>query len=121
MITLTTPPEVNTVLGGNTPASYNKFVLSNINFDTVAKVVQATVRISSTALPDMAPIQGTLNINCATAVLTIEAQQLDYYRRVVLTGPQNTSVQTQITNAQNALESGLVTLGLVAGVQAPGA
>lgn len=121
MITLTTPPVVNSVLGGNSPVSYNKFVLSSITYDTVNMQVSATVRLTSTTAPSMQAVTGNLKINTATAVLTIEVSQLDFYKQVTLTGPQNTSVQSFITNAQNALESGLISVGVVAGTQAQGA
>jgi len=121
MITLTTPPQVNSVLGGNTPVGYDKFVLSQIVFDTVALSLTATIRLTSTATPSMQPITGNLRVVTATATLTIDVAQLDFYRQVTLSGPQNASVQAQIRSAQDALESGLITLGVIAGVQAMGA
>lgn len=122
MITLTTPAQVNSVLGGNAPISYDKFVLSSITYDTVNKVVSARITISSSANPDMQAVDGSMTINCATAKLTIQVQQLDFYRQVVLTGPQNTFVTDNVIRAsQNTLESGLVTLGVVAGTQSTGA
>jgi hypothetical protein len=121
MITLTNAPVVKSVLGGSATVSYNKLVLSAINYDSVNMLINATVRLTSTAEPSMQPVAGTLKINTQTAVLTIEVQQLDFYRQIVLTGPQNTSVQSIITNAQNSLEAGLISVGVVAGTQAPGA
>lgn len=121
MITLTTPAAVNTVLGGSATVGYDKFVLASITYDTVAMSLRANIRITSTAAPDMQAITGTMQVNCATAVLTIEVSQLDFFRQVRLTGPQNDSVQTQIRNAQNALENGLVSLAVIAGTQATGA
>lgn len=121
MITLTTPPVVNSVLGGNTPIGYDKFVLSSITYDTVNMQISASIRLTSTAASSMQPVTGSLKINTVTAVLTIEAQQLDFYRQIVLTGPQNSTVQGFITNAQNALEAGLISVGVIAGTQAPGA
>lgn len=121
MITLTTPPTVNSILGGNAPISYNKFVLSNISYDTVNMQISAQIRLTSTSESSMQPVTGTLRINTQTAVLTIEVQQLDFYRQIVLTGPQNSAVQGFITSTQNSLESGLVSLGVIAGIQAAGA
>lgn len=121
MITLTTPPSVNSVLGGNAPISYDRFALSSITYDTLNMQVTAQIRITSSANPDMQPVTGNLTINTATAKLTIAVQQLDFYRQVTLTGPQNTFVQDNVIRAsQNILESGLITLGVTAGVQAPG-
>jgi hypothetical protein len=77
--------------------------------------------ISSSANPDMQSVNGSMTINCVTAKLTIAVPQLDFYRQVTLTGPQNTFVTDNVIRAsQNTLESGLVTLGVVAGVQTTG-
>ena len=121
MITLTTPSAVNSVLGGSSTVSYDKFVLSSITFDTVNQKLTAQIRITSTSAPDMQPITGRLSVDVATAKLEIQVEQLDFYRRITLTGPQNTSVQNQIISAQNSLESGLVSLGVISGTQATGA
>lgn len=121
MITLTTPPSVNSVLGGNAPIGYDKFVLAGISYDTVNMQINAQVKLTSTASPSMQAVNGTLKINTGTAVLTIEVQQLDFYRQITLSGPQNSAVQGFITNAQNALEAGLISVSVIAGTQAPGA
>lgn len=123
MITLTTPPQINSVLGGDAPVGYNKLVIGPFTLDpvTLSTGVRGIVRLTSTASPTMQPITGTLTINASTGLLTIEVGQLDFYRQIQLSGGQLTSVQTIITNAQNALESGLVSLGVIAGVQGTGA
>lgn len=122
MITLTTPPSVNSVLGGSAPIAYDKFVLSSISYDTVNKQVSCQITITSTAAPDMQAVSGSLTINCVTAKLTISVPQLDFYRQVTLTGPQNTFVTDNVIRAsQNTLETGLINLGVLAGTQATGA
>lgn len=123
MITLTTPPEINSVLGGTAPVAYNKLVLGPFTLDpvTLASGVRGTVRLTSTGSPTMQPITGNLFINASTGVLTIEVAQLDFYRQIQLSGAQLTSVQNIITNAQNSLEAGLVSLGVIAGTQSTGA
>ena len=120
MITLTTPPSINSVLGGNVPISYPKFVVSKYTMDPIGGIIEATLRITSTTNPEMTPILGQLRIVVPQSLLEISVQQLDYYRKLTLTGPQNASVTTIITNAQNALENGLINLGLVSGTQASG-
>lgn len=120
MITLTTAAQINSVLGGSAPVGYNKLVLSPFTMNPVDQVVQSTVRLTSTANPDMQAIIGSMRISVPEAVLEIQVQQLDFYRRIRLTSPQSTSVLTIITNAQNALENGLITLGLVSGTQSAG-
>ena len=92
MITLTTPAQVNSVLGGNSPVSYDKLVVGPFTFDPIGMVVNAKLRLTSTASAAMPPIGGTLTITTGTAVLEIAVERLDFYRRVVLTGPQNDAV-----------------------------
>ena len=123
MITLTTPPQINSILGGNAPINYDKLVIGPFTLDPVilSQGVRGTVRLTSTANPTMQPILGTLSINASTGLLTIEVGQLDFYRQLQLSGAQLTSVQTIITNAQNALESGLISLGVLSGTQSGGA
>lgn len=121
MITLTTPSQVRSVLGGASTVNYDKFVLSQIIYDTVNMKVSAEVSITSTASPDMQAINGRLIVTLATGKLEIQVDQLDFYRRISLTGPQSTFVQDQIRTTQNALEAGLVSLGVIAGTQATGA
>jgi len=121
MITLTTPPSVNTVLGGNAPVVYDKCVVGPFTFDPSVLSVEAKVRLTSTANPEMTAVSGSLVINTATARLDISVPQLDFYRRVALTGPQNSSAQQIVRDAQNALESGLISLGVLSGTQSTGA
>lgn len=121
MITLTTPASVNSVLGGNTPVNYDHLVLSPLTHDPTALTITGTVRITSTANPDMQPITGRLTINASSGVLEVEVSQLDFYRRVRLSSPQILAVTGMISAAQNAVESGLVSLGIIAGVQTTGA
>jgi hypothetical protein len=123
MITLTTPPEINSILGGSAPVAYNKLVIGpfTLNPVTLSNGVTGIVRLTSTGSPTMQPINGTLSIDASTGVLTIEVGQLDFYRKVQLSGAQLTSVQNIIANAQNSLEAGLVSLGVIAGTQSTGA
>lgn len=120
MITLSTPPQVNSVLGGNAPISYNKLVLSSMTLDPVTKSVIATVGLRSTTNPEKKELSGKLVITTG-GLLTLEVTTIGFSQQVQLTAPQITSVGTIVTDAQNSLESGLVSLGVVAGVQAAGA
>jgi hypothetical protein len=121
MITLTTPAEINSVLGGNTPVAYNKLVLSPFTMNAVDQTIQGTLRLTSTGTPSMQPITGTLRMSVTSSELLIEVPQLDFYRRIVLTSPQNTAVLSQIESAQAAVENGLVTIGVIAGTRTSGA
>lgn len=122
MITLTTPPEINSVLGGSSPVGYNKLVIGPFTLDPVTTIVTGTIRLTSTTATQMQPILGTLRINTpAGGVLTVEVPQLDFYRQIQMSVGQINSVNAIITNAQNALEAGLVSLGVIAGTQSTGA
>lgn len=121
MIALTSPAQINSVLGGDAPVGYDHLVLSPFTFDSSALTVNGTLRLTSTAAPSMQAITGRLTINGGSGVLEIEVAQLDFYRRIQLSGPQITSVTTIIRNAQNALESGLISLGVIQGTQSTGA
>lgn len=121
MITLTTPPQINSILGGSAPVAYNHLVLAPFSLDPFTLLVTGTLRLTSTTVPAMQPIIGSLQINNSSGVLTISVPQLDFYRQIQLSGPQIASVNTIIQNAQNGLEAGLVTLGVIAGTQSTGA
>jgi len=121
MITLTNPKLVNSVLGGTNTVAYDKMVLDQIRYITTGtKTVTANVKITSTSEPNMQPINGSLSIELGSGVLTIEVQQLDFYRKINLTAGQNTAVTALVTDAQDALEAGLLTVGVVDGVQETG-
>ena len=121
MITLTTPPQINSILGGNAPVDYNKLVLGPFTLDPVGSTVSGTIRLTSTASPAMQAITGRLQISIAQNILTVEVAQLDFYRQIQLNVGQVNSVNTIISNAQNALEAGMVSLGVIAGTQSTGA
>lgn len=123
MITLTTPPQINSVLGGSAPVAYDKLVIGPFTLDPVtpASAVRGTLRLTSTANGQMQPMTGLLTINTTSWFLTVEVPQLDFYRQIQLSGPQITAVNTIIGNAQNSLEQGLIDLAIIAGTQSAGA
>ena len=51
MITLQTPPSINSVLGGNVPVSYNKLVIAPFTMDPVGLSITGTLQLSSTSVP----------------------------------------------------------------------
>lgn len=120
MITLTTPPQVHSVLGGATTVNYDRFVLANITYSPRNKTVTASIEILVAADAQMTPIPGTLTIDLNTKYLEVKVAQLDFFRRVLLTNPQITTVQGWVDAAQAQVESGLVSLGIIDGVQAAG-
>lgn len=118
MITLTTPPVVRSVLGGNTTVSYDRFVLSQVVHDPVAQTINGLVRLTSTAEPTMNPITGRFRLS--GTILEIDVEQLDFYRRLTLTTQQRDVYRAWITQAQDQVEAGFVSLGVVAGAQSSG-
>jgi len=122
MITLTTPASINSVLGGNVPVLYDKLVLTTFSYNPVDMKITASITMTSTTSPDMQPITGNMTVwaQASQGVLELEVRQLNFYRRVRLSGPQATSIMAMITAAQTQLESGLVTLGVIAGLQSAG-
>jgi len=121
MITLTTPPEINSVLGGNVPVAFDKLVVSDFRLFPPTKAIVGNLALTSTLNPEMATMTGTMSIRPEIAILEIAIPQLDFYRRKTLTGPQNTAAMAIVEDAQDSLESGLISLGVIDGVQAPGA
>ena len=118
MITLTTPAQINSVLGGNAPVGYDKLVLTPFTITPLDSSISGKLRLTSTTNPEMQEIVGSLQIR--SGELVVEVGQLDFYRRIQLSAAQITSVTNIIRNAQNGIESGLVTLGVISGVQATG-
>ena len=119
-ITLTTPALVNTILGGNTLVGYDHAVLSPITFNPVSNTINASIRITASLDPDQDVITGSLLINTGTGLLTLEVQQLDIRKQQQLLPGQITATLNIMSNAQDALESGLVSLGVVDGTQSTG-
>ena len=121
MITLTIPTPVNSVLGAATTVSYDHLVLSPLTHDPMALTITGTIRLTSTANPDMQAITGSLVVNASTGKMELSVPQLDFFRRITLSPAQIAAVNTMITNAQNAVEAGLVSMGVIAGTQTTGA
>lgn len=121
MIALTTPPQINSVLGGNVPVGYDKFVISPFSMDAVGQTISGTVRMTVSSTPSMQPITGTMRISIPAAELVIEVPQLDFYRRIVLSGAQTTAVANWIETAQAQIENGLLSVAVVSGTRSAGA
>lgn len=121
MITLTTPAQINSVLGGTSPVAYDHLIISPLTHDPMSLSVTGTIRMTSTAAPDMQPITGRLSVDASKGVLEVEVSQLDFYRRIKMSAGQITAVMGMISAAQNAVEAGLISMGVIAGIQSTGA
>lgn len=121
MITLTTPPQINSVLGGNAPVGYNHLVLAPFTMDAFTRKITGTLRITSTTNPEMPVIVGSMSIDLGPGALKVRVEQLDYYRELILSGAQINAVQGWINSAQNAIEAGLISVSVISGTQSTGA
>ena len=119
MITLTTPTAVRTTLGGAATVNYDKLVLDGIVLSPIDGSISAQVIISASSDSNQTPIRGTLQITTAgTPFLIITVPQLNFVKRLQIVNVN--AVTALIANAQNAIESGLITLAVAAGVQSAG-
>ena len=121
MIILTDPKQVNTVLGNNTALTgYDRMVLSPITFDVSKGLISARVVLTSATQPDMLPIEGSLEVYAGTGKLKIAIPEASFRKGMTLSPGQITAVNKQINDAQNSVETGIVSMNLVAGTQSPG-
>jgi hypothetical protein len=120
MITLTTPHQINSVLGGNAPIQYNKLVLGPFQMNQIDKTISGVLKLTSTTNPDMQAILGKLRILVNESSVEVEVPQLDFYRRIVTSVGQNNSITSIIETAQAQLENGLINLGIIAGARSAG-
>jgi hypothetical protein len=119
-ITLTTASIVNTVLGGSDTAAYNHAVLSPLVFDATNKKITGTIRLTASASPNMDVVTGRLVIDLGPGSLLIEIDQLDIRRKMQLSPGQIIAVQGFLDDAQNSVESGLISVGVIDGIQTIG-
>lgn len=120
MITLTTAPQINSVLGGSAPVAYNKLVIGPFTMDPIGQTISGQLRLTSTGTPTMQPILGTLSISVPTATVKVEVPQLDFYRQITTNSPQNTSILSWIETAQAQIENGLIAVNIIAGTRTSG-
>jgi len=119
-ITLTTPAQINSVLGGNVLIGYDHVVLTPITINQVTNTLSASVRLTSSANPEMDVISGNLNINTGAGTLIFTVEQLDMVRKMQLSAPQITAVLGIMSDAQDALENGLINISVIDGTQTTG-
>jgi hypothetical protein len=121
VITLTNPIPVVLALGGNTNALYNITVLAPLTADVVRQTCAGTVRITSSANPEMQPVLGSLVIDTNAATVQLRIDKFDYDRTITLNASGITYVRNAMATFQQALETGLVNIGMVTGVASAGA
>jgi hypothetical protein len=119
MITLTTAMQVLTAIGSGTTTPYGRLDVVSITYDVTNKQVSGSLQLIAPGNPAAAPIPGSFSIS-STGVLQVTMQSLGFYGTAQLTAPQLTAMQGWITSAQNSVEGGLISIGVVAGTQTAG-
>lgn len=119
MITLTNPIPVTTVLGSTGKTNYDRLILSMFTYDLAAKNISGHCSLTASGNANAAPIQGTFNIP-SSGTVTVTIPSLPFYASIVLTAPQTAVVLGWMASGQNAIEAGLVAIGLAAGLQSAG-
>lgn len=121
MITLTTPAQLATVLGGTTKTNYDRFEITAIAYDLIAQSVSGMCRLVCSGNASAAPVPGSFFIPVANGLLmTVSLPTLPFLASITLTPAEQVAVQGWITAAQNTVEQGIVAVGAVTGTQASG-
>lgn len=122
MITLTTPIQVPTTLGSAATVGYNKLRIVSITADPFSMTITAQAQLMVSSIPTQPMIFGTLTIVAtgATPSCTLQIPNLNFNATVALAGANLTAVSGWITGLQNNIESGLITIAEVSGIQSAG-
>lgn len=117
MITLTNPFKILDVLGGLATVDYETVVIVSLNVDTERDSATGRLELRSSAL-SRPNVPGSLRIlTNVDPSIVVEFPDLGYFKKVSLSGAQASTVSSVLQAFQADVESGLVSLGLVAGVQ----
>jgi len=113
---------VPTTLGSSATVGYNKLRIVSINADPFSMTINAQVQLMVSSIPAQPMIFGTLSIVAtgATPGCTLQIPNLNFNASVSLAGANLSAVAGWITGLQNNIESGLITIAEVAGVQSAG-
>jgi hypothetical protein len=117
MITLTNPFKILDVLGGITMVDYETVVVTSLNVNTVSDGATGSCELRSSA-NNRPTLRGNLRIltNVDPSII-VEFPDLGFFKKVVLSSGQASTVSNVFKTLKADVESGLVTLGLVDGVQ----
>jgi|JI10StandDraft_1071094.scaffolds.fasta_scaffold02807_25 hypothetical protein len=118
MITLSTPPQLKTVLGGAGSTAYDKFYLSQIVYDTDRGTINGLGKMTSTTSPDAPVLDARYHIS--GGILEIDVERLNFLARVKMNAGALAAVAAMIAAAQSALEQGMIDLGALSGTQKAG-
>lgn len=117
MITLTSPIAILDVLGGTGMVGYESAVLTALNINTENDSANGSLELRSSAT-NRPPIRGSVRIltNVDPSII-IEFPDLGFFKKVVLSAAQASTVSNIFKALKADVEGGLVSLGLVAGMQ----
>ncbi len=116
-ITLTTPIQQLSILGGTATTSYDTVRVVGINLDTVTNVITAQVQIVSSAVPSAPALEGRYVVSPGTLAATLSVETLRFQQSKVLSGAQASAVATTVLGIKNQVEQSAITFGLIAGTQ----
>lgn len=95
--------------------------LTTINYDVANKGISGACELVVSSNANAQAITGFYEIpTTGQAVLKVTMPSIPFYAALPLTSGQQATVQGLVTAAQNQIEGGLVSLGVVAGVQSAG-
>jgi len=122
MITLTTSINVPSELGSAATTAYNKLRIVSITADPNTLAINALVQLLVSANAAAPIISGNLSIITTgpTPTVSIQIPSLNFYSGFALSGASLTAVQGWINTLQNNVESGLISISMVAGTQSTG-
>lgn len=121
MITLTVPPTRLSQIGGTGTVDYEKALLSPININPLEQSISGQVVLQSTSATTAVDLRGTFNITISPPSLDVTFGSVDVVPiKMTLSGAQTTVVQGIIDDAQDALETGMINLGIFDGIQTTG-
>jgi len=117
MITLTNSIDLLAVLGGTATVGYESVVLLSLNVNTAIDSANGLVELRSSTT-NRPPIQGNLQIRTnADPSIVLEFPELGFFKKLGLSAAQASTVSNIFQTLKSDVESGLVSLGLVDGVQ----
>ena len=116
-ITLTTPIQQLSILGGTATTSYDTVRVTVISIDTTSNIITARIQILSSAVPSAPSLDGTYTVDPGTLRATLEVGTLRFQQSKTLTGAQAGAVATTVLGIKDQVETSAITFGLVAGAK----
>ena len=117
MITLTNPIDILAVLGGAAKVNYESVELISLSIDHADVSVGGVLELRSPTAK-RPPIQGSLRIlTKSDPSVTVSFSALGFFKKLGLNAVQITTISNILKTLKDDVEGGLVSFGLVDGVQ----